>query len=71
MPAPFVLQTSLDDFYVSYQLNVYTKSPAFMREIHSELHQHIQDAFNDSGVEIMSNGEHTGALPGQLLRGAR
>jgi small-conductance mechanosensitive channel len=24
-PAPFVLQTSLDDFYVSYQLNAYTR----------------------------------------------
>ena len=24
-PAPFVLQTSLDDFYVSYQINLYTR----------------------------------------------
>jgi len=53
-PAPFVLQTSLDDFYVSYQLNAYTKEPVFMRLIYGELHQNIQDAFNAGGVEIMS-----------------
>jgi small-conductance mechanosensitive channel len=26
-PMPFVLQTSLDDFYVSYQINAYVKEP--------------------------------------------
>jgi len=53
-PAPFVLQTSLDDFYVSYQINVYTDQPNRMAVIYSELHQHIQDCFNEAGVEIMS-----------------
>jgi small-conductance mechanosensitive channel len=53
-PAPFVLQTSLDDFYVSYQLNAYTKNPVGMRLIYGELHANIQDAFNAGGVEIMS-----------------
>lgn len=53
-PAPFVLQTSLDDFYVSYQLNAYTGKPAIMARTYSELHQRIQDAFNQGGVEIMS-----------------
>jgi small-conductance mechanosensitive channel len=53
-PEPFVLQTSLDDFYVSYELNVYTSSPAKMAATYSELHQNIQDAFNEAGVEIMS-----------------
>jgi small-conductance mechanosensitive channel len=53
-PSPFVLQTSLDDFYVSYQLNAYTRVPAAMRNIYGELHQNIQDAFNEGGVEIMS-----------------
>lgn len=51
---PFVLQTSLDDFYVSYQLNVYTEESNRMAAIYSELHQHIQDKFNDGGVEILS-----------------
>lgn len=53
-PAPFVLQTSLDDFYVSYELNAYTGNPQVMAATYSLLHQNIQDAFNEAGVEIMS-----------------
>ena len=54
LPAPFVLQTSLDDFYVSYQLNAYTEKPSVMVRTYSELHQNIQDKFNEAGIEIMS-----------------
>jgi small-conductance mechanosensitive channel len=53
-PSPFVLQTSLDDFYVSYQINVYTKHPTKQPLIYSSLHQNIQDSFNAAGIEIMS-----------------
>lgn len=53
-PAPFVLQTALDDFYVSYQINAFTDRPAVMAQTYSELHQNIQDKFNEAGVEIMS-----------------
>jgi len=53
-PAPFVLQTSLNDFYVSYEINAYTDTPAKMAVIYSDLHQNIQDSFNAGGVEIMS-----------------
>lgn len=53
-PKPFILQTSLDDYYVSYQLNAYTKEPAKQAVIYSSVHQHIQDQFNNAGVEIMS-----------------
>ncbi len=53
-PAPFVLQTSLDDFYVTYELNVYTRNPWRMAVIYSDLHLNIQDTFNEAGVEIMS-----------------
>lgn len=53
-PEPFVLQTSLDDFYVSYEINAYTDKPSVMAVTYSELHQHIQDQFNKGGVEIMS-----------------
>ncbi|TYZ06175.1 mechanosensitive ion channel family protein [Hymenobacter lutimineralis] len=53
-PAPFVLQTSLDDFYVSYQLNAYTREASRQAVIYSRIHQHIQDQFNAAGVEIMS-----------------
>ncbi|OGX88735.1 transmembrane ion channel [Hymenobacter glacialis] len=53
-PKPFVLQTSLDDFYVSYQLNAYTREASRQAAIYSRMHQHIQDQFNAAGVEIMS-----------------
>ena len=51
---PFVLQTSLDDFYVSYQINAYTNQPDNMAIIYSELHQNIQDKFNEALVEMVS-----------------
>ena len=53
-PNPFILQTSLDDFYVSYQINAYTKEPAKQAVIYSNLHQNIQDTFNELGIEILS-----------------
>lgn len=53
-PAPFIYQTSLDDFYVSYQVNAYTRSPNNQASIYSELHQNILDQFNNAGVEILS-----------------
>lgn len=56
----FVLQTALNDFYVSYELNVYTSFPNEMASIYSDLHSNIQDCFNEAGVEIMS--PHYGAL---------
>jgi len=53
-PKPFVLQTSLNDFNVSYQLNCYTQNPLRMIKTYSALHANIQDQFNQAGVEIMS-----------------
>lgn len=53
-PEPFVLQTSLDDFYVSYELNAFTHNPGIMARIYSELHQNIQDKCNEAGIEILS-----------------
>jgi small-conductance mechanosensitive channel len=53
-PAPFVLQTSLDDYSVAYELNATTSNASRMASILSELHEHIQDKFNEAGVEIMS-----------------
>jgi len=51
---PFVLQTSLDDFYVSYQINAYTKEVKKQSKIYSNLHQNIQDVCNERGIEILS-----------------
>lgn len=53
-PKPFVLQTSLDDFYVSYELNIHTLRPDLAPRIYSQIHSNILDAFNKAGVEIMS-----------------
>lgn len=53
-PGPFVLQTSLDDFYVSYQINAYTREAGRQALIYSNLHQNIQDVCNERGIEILS-----------------
>lgn len=53
-PKPFVLQNSLDDFSVAYQINAYSKKPLYKDLIYSLLHQNIQDIFNENGIEIMS-----------------
>jgi small-conductance mechanosensitive channel len=52
--APFVLQTALDDLSVSCEINATTDRPHLMASIYSDLHQNIQDTFNEAGVEIMS-----------------
>ena len=51
---PFVLQNSLDDRYVTYQLNAYTDAPHLMPQIYSGLHANIQDKFNEAAIEIVS-----------------
>ncbi len=53
-PKPFVLETELQDYYPCYQLNAYIKDADRLGDIYSELHQNIQDTFNEAGVEIMS-----------------
>lgn len=53
-PEPFVRITTLDDFYVEYEINAYTHKPEQLSLIYSELHQNILDNFHTAGVEIMS-----------------
>ena len=53
-PKPFVLQTSLNDFYVAYEINAYTNQANKQALIYSELHQLIQDSCNERSIEIMS-----------------
>ncbi|SFC44677.1 Mechanosensitive ion channel [Flexibacter flexilis DSM 6793] len=53
-PEPFVLQTALNDFYVSYELNAYSDNSVRLDLVYSALHQHIHDTFDEAGVEIMS-----------------
>lgn len=53
-PRPFVLQTALEDYYVRYELNLATRKAERMAGIYGELHQNIQDRFNEAGIEIAS-----------------
>jgi small-conductance mechanosensitive channel len=53
-PAPFVLQKSLGDFCVVYELNVYCHAPTEMMQQYTRLHRSILDVFNEYGVQIMT-----------------
>ena len=53
-PQPFVLQTALGDFAVTYEINVYCDDPWEMKRLYSELHGNILDIFNEYGVQIMT-----------------
>jgi len=62
-PAPLVLQTSLSDFNVEYQVVARLEDASRRILVMNELHQNIQDAFNERGVQIMS--PHFVSQPGQ------
>jgi len=53
-PPPFVHQTSLGDFAVNYELNVYCADAHAMPSLYTALHRNIQDVFNEYGVQIMT-----------------
>jgi small-conductance mechanosensitive channel len=55
-PPPMVRQASLSDFYIDYRLVAYSRAeaPPTRLTLLSELHAHIQDVFNEHGVQIMS-----------------
>ena len=53
-PAPVILQTGLQDWYVQYTLFVALEQPARRVFVLDELHANIQDGFNEHGVQIMS-----------------
>lgn len=72
-PEPFVLETELSDFYPCYQINAFIRDADQLARIYSDLHQNIQDKFNEAGVEIMSphyraerNGDAS-TIPAQYL----
>lgn len=70
-PEPFVRITALDDFYVEYEINAYTRKSDLLSDIYSELHQNILDSFHSNGVEIMSPHifAHRSDLPVQIPKG--
>ena len=53
-PAPFVLQTGLGDFCVTYELNAATDDASRLPALYSALHANILDVFNEYGVQIMT-----------------
>ena len=53
-PEPFVLETSLSDFYPVYQINAYIKDADKLNQLYSDLFQNIQDKFAAADVEILS-----------------
>jgi small-conductance mechanosensitive channel len=53
-PPPFVLQTLLGDFCVTYELNVYCEKAYNMEVRYADLHRTILDVFNEYGVQIMT-----------------
>jgi small-conductance mechanosensitive channel len=53
-PSPFILQKSLGDYAVIYQLNVYVDDPSAMYQLYTELHRSILDVFNEHNVQIMT-----------------
>ena len=57
-PEPLVLQTSLNDFHISYELNAHVLEVDAYRETLSALLAAIQDSFAAADVEIMSPGYH-------------
>ncbi len=57
-PPPFVLIKALDDFYVNYEVNAYTKNPEKSAVIYSALHEHLKNALHDGGIEILSPHYH-------------
>ena len=53
-PRPFVLEKSLGDFAVTYELNAYVQSAQEMPQRYAVLHRNILDVFNEYGVQIMT-----------------
>jgi small-conductance mechanosensitive channel len=53
-PRPYVLQMGLQDFYVKYTLCVHLEHQESRLFTLHALHGHIQDLFNEYGVQIMS-----------------
>ncbi|MDE6268875.1 MAG: mechanosensitive ion channel family protein [Muribaculaceae bacterium] len=76
-PKPFVLETELQDWYPCYQINAYIKDANRLAQIMSDLHQNIQDTFNEAGVEIMSPHYYAGrdgnasTIPSDYLNGEK
>lgn len=66
-PAPYVLQTALGDFAVSYQLNAYVHATEGLDRVYSSLHKNVQDVFNEYGVQIMTPAYVADPVPPKVV----
>lgn len=53
-PPPFVMQKSLGDYAVNYELNVYCNDANGIFAHYTALHRNIQDVFNENNIQIMT-----------------
>ena len=53
-PEPFVLESQLGDYAVTYEIVGNTNDPKRVKFIEAELRRNLLDTFNKAGVEIMS-----------------
>jgi small-conductance mechanosensitive channel len=67
-PPPFVLQTGLGDFCVTYELNAATADASSMARQYSALHANILDVFNEYGVQIMTPNYEADTPDAKLVR---
>lgn len=72
-PKPFVLQTELNDFSITYKIHAYVNNAKHQVIVFSKLHGHIQDVCNEQGIEILSplymahrDGNHVVLDPGYV-----
>ena len=69
---PFVLQTSLNDFHISYELNAFVRDAGTYRQTLSDVLAALQDIFAEADLEILSPGYHairngdTSTVPKQI-----
>jgi small-conductance mechanosensitive channel len=53
-PAPFVLQTSLGDFYAHYEINGYTLDIQHIQTVYSDLYTAIQKGFDKRHISMFA-----------------
>lgn len=67
-PKPFALHTRLENFYIAYEICIYTHEASAQAAVYSVLHCHIQDTFCEAGIEIITP-HYRSELPGKPTAG--
>ena len=67
-PAAFVLERSLDEFAVTYELNAYCSTPTAMPSVYAALHRNVLDVFNEYSVQIMTPAYRTDPSERKIVR---